>query len=113
MERFLYFVKTTDAPDANGEVALYPTSSLTSIEPSSSSTARTVLRFVPRDGTVTTEDSVTLDHADGDHKKVFNGVVALVNAQKNKDPFVVAADDQNSIYNIDGVTGVNTISSVD
>ena len=113
MERYLYFVKPASAPDANGEVALYPTSSITAIEPSTASTSRTVIRFVPRDGTVTTEDSVQLDHADGDHKRVFNGVVALVNAQKNKDPFVVAADDENSIYNIDGVTAVNGIISAD
>ena len=113
MERYLYFVKTTDAPDANGEVAMFPTSSLSIIEPKEDSTGKTMLRFVPRDGTGTTEDSVELDHADGDHKRVFNGVVALINAQKNKDPFVVAADDENSIYNIDGVTAVTAITSPD
>lgn len=113
MERFLYFVKPASAPDANGELAMFPTSAITSIEPSEVSTGRTILRFVPRDGTGTTEDLVELDHADGDHKRVFNGIVALVNAQKNKDPFIVAADDENSIYKIDGVTAVNAITSPD
>ena len=113
MERYLYFVKPASAPDANGELAMFPTSAITSIEPSDASTSRTILRFIPRDGTGTTEDAIQLDHADGDHKRVFNGIVALVNAQKNKDPFVVAADDENSIYNIDGVTAVNAITSPD
>ena len=111
MERYLYFVKTTDAPDDAGEVAMYPTSALTCIEPNNAT--RTDIRFIPRDGTGTTEDIVQVSHADGDHLKVANGIVALVNAQKNNDPFVVAADDENSIYNIDGVVSVTGITTAD
>tara|TARA_Y100000592_G_C5425042_1_gene295254 strand:- start:535 stop:867 length:333 start_codon:yes stop_codon:yes gene_type:complete len=110
MERYLYFVKTTDAPDATQEVALYPTSSVTAIEVASATT--TDILLVPRDGTGTTEDKVTLTHADLDHKNVINSLVAMINAQKNNDPFVVVADAQNSIFNIDGVTAVS-ISSAD
>jgi len=110
MERFLYFVKTTDAPDATQEVALYPTSSVTSIEPGSATT--TVINLVPRDGSGTTEDTVTLTHTDGDHKNVINGLVSIINAQKNNDPFAVVADAQNSTFNIAGVTAV-AISSAD
>ena len=67
---------------------------------------------MPRDGTGSTEDKVTLTHADLDHKNVMNALVAMINAQKNNDPFVVVADAQNSIFNINGVTAV-TISSAD
>ena len=109
MERYLYFVKTTDAPDATQEVALYPTSSVTAIEVASATTTDIIL--VPRDGTGTTEDNVTLTHASGDNKNVINALVAMINAQKNNDPFVVVADAQNSIFNIDGVTAVSITSA--
>jgi hypothetical protein len=109
MERFLYFVKTTDAPDANAELAMYPTSSVTGID--AISLTQTNIRLVPRDGTGTTEDNVTLTHASGDNKNVMNALVAMINAQKNKDPFVVVADAQNSIFNIDGVTAVSITSA--
>jgi len=108
MERFLYFVKTTDAPDANAELAMYPTSSVTAIEAATATTTDIIV--VPRDGTGTTEDKVTLTHADLDHKNVMNALVAMINAQKNNDPFVVVADAQNSIFNIDGVTAVSITS---
>ena len=75
-------------------------------------TTTTDILLVPRDGTGTTEDKVTLTHADLDHKNVMNSLVAMINAQKNNDPFVVVADAQNSIFNIDGVTAV-TITSAD
>jgi len=109
MERYLYFVKTTDAPDATQEVALYPTSNVTAIEAASATT--TDILLVPRDGTGTTEDKVTLTHADLDHKNVINALVAMINAQKNNDPFVVVADAQNSIFNINGVTAVSIAST--
>ena len=109
MERYLYFVKTTDAPDATQEVALYPTSSVTAIEAASATT--TDILLVPRDGSGTTEDKVTLTHADLDHKNVMNALVAMINAQKNNDPFVVVADAQNSIFNINGVTAVSIAST--
>ena len=109
MERYLYFVKTSDAPDATQEVALYPTSAVTAIEVASATT--TDILFVPRDGVGTAEDKVTLTHADLDHKNVMNALVAMINAQKNNDPFVVVADAQNSIFNIDGVTAVGITSA--
>lgn len=110
MERFLYFVKTSDAPDATQEVALFPTSSVTALEGGAASNT-TIIRLVPRDGTGTTEDIVTLTHAANDQKNVMNALVAMINAQKNKDPFVVVADAQNSIFNIDGVTAVSITSA--
>tara|TARA_R100000951_G_C2628989_1_gene177006 strand:- start:759 stop:1091 length:333 start_codon:yes stop_codon:yes gene_type:complete len=109
MERYLYFVKTSDAPDATQEVALYPTSSVTAIEGGSSTS--TVVRLVPRDGSGTTEDKITLSHGVNNQKVVMNSLVSLINAQKNKDPFVVAFDAENDIINIEGVTAVSIASA--
>ena len=41
----------------------------------------------------------------------MNALVAMINAQKNNDPFVVVADAQNSIFNIDGVSAVSITSA--
>ena len=103
MERYLYFTNPNDpggnTPNATQELAMYPTSSLTNIFAASATT--TTINFVPRDGTRTTEDVVTLTHADGDHKAVFNALVAMINAEKNNSPF-----------NINGVTAC-AITSID
>ena len=44
------------------------------------------------------------------HTKVIHSLVQLVNADKNKSPFVVAADLKNGVFNIEGVTGVDITS---
>ena len=79
MERYLYFTNPNDtgAPDTNAELAMYPTSSVTNIFAASATT--TTINFVPRDGTGTTEDVVTLTHADGDHKNVMGALVSMIN----------------------------------
>jgi hypothetical protein len=110
MEKFLYFTTTVGDINDTQEVALYPVSNLTSFNCPTATT--TVLNFVPRDGTFTTEDVVTLEHADGAHKSVIHSVVQLVNADNNKSPFIVAADKKNGVFNIEGVTSV-TVSSAD
>ena len=104
MERYLYFTNPNDsgAPNANAELAMYPTSSVTAIFAASATT--TTINFVPRDGTSTTEDLVTLTHADGDNKNVMNELVAMINAEKNNSPFQVVADKEKSVFNISGVT---------
>jgi hypothetical protein len=55
MERYLYFTNPNDtgAPNANAEVALYPTSAVTAIFAASLTT--TTINFVPRDGAGTAE----------------------------------------------------------
>ena len=86
MERYLYFTNPdSGAPDANAELAMYPTSSVTAIFAASATT--TTINFVPRDGTGSTEDVVTLTHADGDHKSVIGALVSMINAEKNNSPF--------------------------
>jgi len=112
MERYLYFTNPDDtgAPNTNAELAMYPTSSVTNIFAASAIT--TTINFVPRDGTGTTEDLVTLTHADGDHKNVMSALVAMINAEKNNSPFQVVSDKEKSIFNISGVTAC-TITSAD
>jgi hypothetical protein len=112
MERYLYFCNPDDtgAPNTTGEVAMYPTSSVTNIFAASATT--TTINFVPRDGTGTTEDKVVLTHADGDHKNVMNALVSMINAEKNNSPFQVVSDKENSVFNITGVTAC-AITSAD
>ena len=112
MERYLYFTNPNDAgaPDTNAELAMYPTSSVTNIFAASATT--TTINFVPRDGTRTTEDVVTLTHADGDHKTVMSELVAIINAEKNNSPFQVISDKESSVFNITGVTAC-AITSAD
>ena len=105
MERYLYFTNPDDtgAPDANAEIAMYPTSAVTCFF--ASTATRTTINFVPRDGTVNDEDKIVLIHAEGDHKNVMSELVAMINAEKNNSPFQVVSDKEKSVFNITGVTG--------
>jgi hypothetical protein len=109
MERYLYFTTTTGTLDNNAEVAMYPTSSVTAINAASATTTR--INMVPRDWAGTTEDVVTLTHIDGDHKNVMTALVAIINAEKNNNPFAVVADEFNGIFNITGVTNCAVVSA--
>ncbi len=104
MERYLYFTNPNDtgAPNATQELAMYPTSAVTCIFAASATT--TTINLVPRDGTVSTEDVVTLTHADGDHKNIMGALVSMINAEKNNSPFQVVSDKENGVFNINGVT---------
>ena len=112
MERYLYFTNPNDtgAPNANAEVALYPTSAVTAIFAASLTT--TTINFVPRDGAGTAEDVITLTHASGDNKNVMDALVAMINAEKNNSPFQIVSDKENSVFNISGVTAC-AITSAD
>ena len=112
MERYLYFTNPNDtgAPNANAELAMYPTSAVTCFF--ASTATRTTINFVPRDGTGTTEDVVTLTHASGDNKNVISALVSMINAEKNNSPFQVVSDKENSVFNISGVTAC-AITSAD
>jgi hypothetical protein len=111
MERYLYFTNpNSGAPDANQELAMYPTSSVTAIF--ASDATHTTINMIPRDGTFQFEDTVILTHADGDHKNVMGALVSMINAEKNNSPFVVVADTENGVFNINGVTAC-AITSAD
>jgi hypothetical protein len=109
MERYLYFTTTTGTLDNNAEVAMYPTSSVTAIF--AASATHTTINMIPRDGTVSTEDVVTLTHGNGDHKNVMGALVSMINAEKNNNPFTVVADEFNGIFNITGVTNCAVTSA--
>tara|TARA_B100000902_G_C27080317_1_gene798574 strand:+ start:112 stop:456 length:345 start_codon:yes stop_codon:yes gene_type:complete len=111
MERYLYFTDPSGAavPDGDAEIAMYPTSSVTCIFAASATT--TTINMVPRDGTETTEDVITLTHTSGGNKVVIDGLVSMINAEKNNNPFQVVADDANGVYNIAGVTACNITSA--
>tara|TARA_R110002096_G_scaffold394548_1_gene589841 strand:+ start:221 stop:559 length:339 start_codon:yes stop_codon:yes gene_type:complete len=112
MERYLYFTNPNDtgAPDANQELAMYPTSAVTAIF--ASDATHTTINMVPRDGIGTAEDTVILTHTDGDHKNVMGALVSMINAEKNNSPFVVVADKEKGVFNINGVTAC-AITSAD
>jgi len=112
MERYLYFTNPNDtgAPDATQELAMYPTSAVANIF--ASDATHTTINMIPRDGIGTAEDTVILTHADGDHKNVMGALVSMINAEKNNSPFVVVADKENGVFNINGVTAC-AITSAD
>tara|TARA_Y100000361_G_C10926776_1_gene221770 strand:- start:40 stop:408 length:369 start_codon:yes stop_codon:yes gene_type:complete len=56
------------------------------------------------------EDFVNVIHAVGDRQRVVKSLVSLINSDKTNSPFIVAADDQNGEYAIDGVTSIRSIN---
>tara|TARA_R100001163_G_C5041514_1_gene179548 strand:+ start:393 stop:734 length:342 start_codon:yes stop_codon:yes gene_type:complete len=111
MEKYLYFVDTSGnaAPSGNQQMAMYPTSSVLAIFAASATETR--INLLPRDGAGTAEDLVKITHADGDHKAVMSALVAMINSEKNNNPFVVVGDKENGIFNIAGVTDVDITSN--
>lgn len=112
MERYLYF--TDSAADGNADLALYPTSSVRSVY--ASAATQTTIELAPRDGAFegnnTDHDEVLLTHADGDHKAVMDDLVAIINAERNNNPFAVVCDAINGVYNLGSVSSL-AITSVD
>lgn len=112
MEKYLYFTVSkataSNALDGGAEIAMVPTSAIKAFDCPSSTTTK--IYVSPRDGAGTPEDSITLTHAANAHKSVIHSVVQMINADKNKSPFVVVADTFNEIFNIEGVTDVAIVS---
>ena len=112
MEKYLYFTvsKSTASNllNANAQIAMVPTLAIQAFDCPSSTTTK--IYVGPRDGAGTPEDSITLTHAANAHKSVIHSVVQMINADKNKSPFVVVADTFNEIFNIEGVTDVAIVS---
>ena len=108
MERYLYF--TDSAADGNSDLALYPTSAVTVMFAQSATV--TAVQFVPRDGIVATEDNIELTHAEGDHKAVMSDLVAIINAERNNNPFAVVCDAVNGVFNLGSVSSL-AITSAD
>ena len=93
MDKFLVFI------DAADDAACYPVKNLQSI--TCASDGAVVCKFTPGslgDGQAASIDSVALTVTADTEKTVFSSIVSAINAHPNGDPFVVVADDVNSIY---------------
>lgn len=108
MEKYLYFTSQTTV-DSNADAALYPASHMTIMNPASATT--TEIKFVNRAGTAVILNTVTLTHAENDHKNVMKALASLASTERTNAPFVVVADTENGIFNIDGVTACAIVSA--
>ena len=109
MENYLYFTSVATV-DSNADAALYPASNMTIMNPATATT--TEIKFVNRAGTAEILNTVVLTHAKNDHKNVMSALTSMANTESTNSPFVVVADKQNSIFNINGVTAC-AITSAD
>jgi len=109
MEKYLYFSSTTPVDSLN-DASLYSASKMTIMNPASATT--TEVKFTNRAGTAVISDIIVLTHAKNDHKNVMKALASLANTERTNAPFVVVADVENSIFNIDGVTAC-AITSAD
>ena len=108
MEKYLYFTSETTV-DSNADAALYPASHMTIMNPASATT--TEIKFVNRAGTAVILNTVTLTHTENDHKNVMKALASLASTERTNAPFVVVADTENGIFNIDGVTACAIVSA--
>ena len=99
MDKFLYFSSGAD------NTHCYPVSALKKIDNGASN--RLDLFFHPgAAGADGGQDQIKLTIADGKEKVIIQDLVAAINAHPNGDPFVVVADDENSVYVNSNITAV-------
>jgi len=108
MEKYLYF-SSVSTVDSNADAALYSASNMTIMNPASATT--TEVKFINRAGTAVVLNTVTLTHTKNDHKNVMKALASLANTERTNAPFVVVADKENEIFNIDGVTACAIVSA--
>ena len=110
MEKYLYFSSVSSVGSGpNADAALYPASNMIIMNPASATT--TEVKFNSRSGVAAVVDTVTLTHAKNDHKNVMKAFASMANTERTNAPFVVVADKENSIFNIDGVTACAIVSA--
>ena len=110
MEKYLYFSSASSVGSTpNADAALYPASHMTIMNPASATT--TEVKFVNRAGTAVILNTVTLTHKENDNKNVMKALASMASTEKTNAPFVVVADKENSIFNIDGVTACASVSA--
>jgi len=93
MNKFLVFI------DAADDAAMYPVENLQSI--TCAGDGAIICKFTPGslgDGQAASIDTVALTVTADTEKTVFSSIVSALNAHPNGDPFVVVADDVNSVY---------------
>ena len=92
MDKFLVFI------DAADDAACYPLSNLLAM--TCASDGAVLMKFKSSIGgsTGAEHDSVALTVTADTEKTVFSSIVGKINAHPNGDPFIVIADDINSVY---------------
>ena len=92
MEKFICFVSGTD------DACMFPVGALRGLAVTADATILMTFNSF-RNGTADNDrDTVTLTVTADTEKAVMAGIVAKINAHPNGDPFVVIADDVNSVY---------------
>ena len=112
MKKYLYF--TRPGMTNNADLIMIPADHIlgASLQSGGDQTLNltvTGIWYRPLDGTGTVPDYVNVIHEIGDRQKVLKSLVSLINNNKTNSPFIVASDDQNAEYAIEGVTGTRDI----
>ena len=92
MDKFLVFIDGAD------DAACYPLANLLGITCASDGAVLMKFKSSVGGGTGAEHDSVALTVTADSEKTVFSSIVSKINAHPNGDPFIVIADDVNSIY---------------
>ena len=92
MEKFICVVSAAD------DACMYPLRNLRGLAVTADATILMTFNSF-RNGTADNDrDTITLSVTADTEKAVMAGIVAAINAHPNGDPFVVIADDVNSVY---------------
>ena len=110
MENYLYFAQG-DGANATSEAVMYPVSSFRGADVKASAV---VLYFKPGaigDAVATGDlnDKVTLSITDGDQKAVLKAIAEKMAGSNIQAPFIVVADEDNSIFCHSSITAVETV----
>lgn len=92
MDKFLVFIDGAD------DAACYPLANLLGITCASDGAVLMKFKSSVGGGTGAEHDSVALTVTADSEKTVFSSIVSKINAHPNGDPFIVIADDVNSVY---------------
>ena len=110
MENYLYFAQG-DGANATTEAVMYPVSAFRGADVASASV---VLYFKPAaigDAVATSDvnDKITLTITDGDQKAVLKAVAEKMAGSNIQAPFIVVADEDNSVFCHSSITAVETV----
>ena len=92
MEKFLCVVSAAD------DACMYPLRNLRGLAVTANATILMTFTSFRNITTSNARDTVTLTVTSNTEKAVMAGICAQINAHPNGDPFVVIADDVNSVY---------------
>tara|TARA_R100001198_G_C5040959_1_gene101730 strand:+ start:118 stop:480 length:363 start_codon:yes stop_codon:yes gene_type:complete len=115
-DKYLYFMEETDgAFDAAADAVTYPLSAFRGFY-ATGTTTTLEMHFTPLldHGGEDASDKVTLTITANKQKEVIAALTRLFSAQPANDPFIVVADDSNSVFAHADITGcANAVTAVD